>query len=34
MNINPTIKTTQNLTLKEPQERLHEKLKTEYSDKI
>ena len=33
-NVNPTIKTTQNLTLKETEGRLHEKLKTEYSDKI
>ena len=33
-NVNPTIKTTQNLTLKETEGRLHEKLKIEYSDKI
>ena len=33
-NPNPTIKTTQKLTFKEPQEMLHEKLKIEYLDKI
>ena len=34
MNVNERINTTQKLTFKEPQEGLHEKLKTEYSAKI